>query len=132
MIELSPPIALTRHRMTDRVCISTKTPNLDNSIADIDHQNISRLHRIEMISMSMTPIHKIPLEADSPSLVSIVKGELDMHGAWNIPQAFLNSLAHDQNEDHLSIMMDWAMQIRQEMGISWGECINAASILYYG
>lgn len=85
-----------------------------------------------MISMSMTPIHKIPLEADSPSLVSMVKGELDMHGSWNISQAFLNSLAHDQKEDSLSVMMDWAMQIRNEMGISWGECINAASILYYG
>lgn len=85
-----------------------------------------------MIRMAMTPIHKIPTDNSTLTLAGIVNEELGMHGGWDIPEAFLNSLAHDRKEDSLSCMMDWAMQIRQEMGISWGECIRAASILYYG
>jgi hypothetical protein len=82
--------------------------------------------------MTMTPIHKIPLESDSPPLHAIVRDELGIDGKWTIQDAFLNSLVHDKDEDRLSVLLDWAMQIRNEMGISWGESIRAASILFYG
>jgi hypothetical protein len=61
-----------------------------------------------------------------------VRDELGIDGKWTIQDAFLNSLVHDKDEDRLSVLLDWAMQIRNEMGISWGESIRAASILFYG
>lgn len=83
--------------------------------------------------MGMTPIARIPFEADSPPLHTIVKGELDSLGRYRgIAQALEDAITHDQKEDSLSVMLDWAMQIRNEMGISWGESIDAAMILFYG
>jgi hypothetical protein len=35
-------------------------------------------------------------------------------------------------EEHTSMMLDWAAQLRDETGRSWGECIRTAQIMYYG
>jgi hypothetical protein len=82
--------------------------------------------------MTMTPINRIPLEADSPPLHAIVRGELDSRGNRQTAGELQSAIDHCVEETHISCMMDWAMQIRMELGISWGECIDAAMILYYG
>ena len=82
--------------------------------------------------MTMIPIHRIPLEADSPTLHAIVRGELDNRDIPKLQSILAEAAGHSANSDHTECMMDWAMQIRWELGISWAECIDAAMILYYG
>ena len=82
----------------------------------------------------MRPISRIPLEIDSPPLHAIVRGELNSLGGK--PDAS-NSLAElvshcEGDNEHLQNCMDWAMQIRAELGIDWGSSIEAAMILYFG
>ena len=36
------------------------------------------------------------------------------------------------DEDHFSVFLDWAMQLRESTGRSWGECLEYAAILYFG
>ena len=82
--------------------------------------------------MTMTPINRIPMEADSGTLNAIVRGELDNRDINSLTDMITEFNTHDQSENGLSITLDWAMQIRQELGYSWSECIDAAMILYYG
>jgi hypothetical protein len=82
--------------------------------------------------MTMTPIYRIPLEADSPTLHTIVRSEIDQKGSIALTDIMREACTHDSNDDSVSVMLDWAMQIRQELGYSWSECIDAAMILYYG
>lgn len=49
-----------------------------------------------------------------------------------ITGALLDAISHTEDQNHLSIMLDWAAQIRDEMGISWEECIGVAMTLYFG
>jgi hypothetical protein len=37
-----------------------------------------------------------------------------------------------QNWEHREIVLDWAMQIRQNEKLEWAECIRAASIFFFG
>jgi hypothetical protein len=53
-------------------------------------------------------------------------------GHIDIKDSIIDCFSHDETETHLSIMLDWAMQIRNDLGIEWGECIRISSILYYG
>jgi hypothetical protein len=80
----------------------------------------------------MTPINRIPMEADSGTLNAIVRGELDNRDINSLTDMITEFNHHDQSENGLSCTLDWAMQIRQELGYSWSECIDAAMILYYG
>lgn len=80
--------------------------------------------------MTMTPIHRIPLGDDTLALT--VSRELDSLGEYSFAFEMKETLRHSDDESANTIMMDWAMQIRMELGISWGECIRAASILFYG
>ena len=80
--------------------------------------------------MTMKPIHKIPLDGNTVS--ELVDTENDVFAKYRFAEEMRNSLNHADDEDGNTIMMDWAMQIRSELGISWGECIHAASILFYG
>lgn len=80
--------------------------------------------------MINTPIHKIP--ADGNSLAFTVAAELDSRNSISLHEQLESVIAHDNEEKHLSVMLDWAMQIRSELGISWSESIDAAMILYYG
>jgi len=81
----------------------------------------------------MTPIHKIPQMDSEKSLARIVEGELRTSGGIeNVQGELLKLIDHDGNEESFSCMMDWAMQIRNHLGISWAESIYAASILFYG
>jgi hypothetical protein len=83
----------------------------------------------------MRPIARIPLEIDSPPLHTIVHGELKSLGAGesNPSNSMGELLSHcDGNDEHLQLCMDWAMQIRSEMGIDWGSAIEAAMVLYFG
>jgi hypothetical protein len=84
--------------------------------------------------MTQTPIHRIPLEADSPALHAIVKGELNSLNLNDIPvgDSLAQLIDHDGNADSLNCCMDWAMQIRAELGIDWGAAIQAAMVLFYG
>lgn len=85
--------------------------------------------------MPMRPINRIPLEIDSPPLHTIVHGELNSLGSGNSDAA--NSigelLSHSGGDsESINACMDWAMQIRSEMGIDWGSAVEAAMVLYFG
>lgn len=82
----------------------------------------------------MHPIARIPLEIESPPLHSIVHGELNSLGGKPDPASSLEELisAANGDPDPIQDCLDWAMQIRSEMGIDWGSSIEAAMILYFG
>lgn len=83
--------------------------------------------------MSMTPIHRIPKGDSEQTLAMTVYGEL---GAKGMPVSLAEILeamhSHTLDENHLSITLDWAMEIRNSLGISWSESIDAAMTLYFG
>lgn len=79
------------------------------------------------------PIHRIPLEIDSPPLHQIVQGELEGKDQRNAAQCMIELVAHSKgNEEHILVTLDWAMQIRESMGMDWGNAIDAAMTLYFG
>lgn len=82
----------------------------------------------------MRPISRIPLEIDSPPLHTIVHGELQSLGIGNseVGNSMGELLSHCEDSESLNDCMDWAMQIRSELGIDWGSAIEAAMILYFG
>lgn len=82
--------------------------------------------------MTMTPIHRIPVLNDGVSLADAVRGELDNRDALSLADALRDAVSHDESENGLSVMLDWAMQVRMEFGISWSESIDYAMIAYYG
>ena len=82
--------------------------------------------------MSMTPIHRIPQGDSGMTLATIVSMELGNCPKLSTQAILQDLIAHDSDNDSFGVMMDWAMQIRDSLGISWGESIHAASILYYG
>jgi len=79
----------------------------------------------------MRPINRIPLEADAPPLHAIVKGELgtDTPSALNELVALIH---YSKDDDSINTTLDWAMQIRDELGIDWASAIRVAGIMYYG
>ena len=82
----------------------------------------------------MTPINRIPLDATlMPSLEALVQRELEGRDTRALGDLMIELADHAAgNETHISITLDWAMEIRDRMGISWAECIDAAMILYFG
>lgn len=80
----------------------------------------------------MTPINRIPQMDSETSLAQIVSAELRNRSVIPLAQQLEAAFCHDQSEDGLSCMLDWAMQIRSEFGISWSESIDAAMTLFYG
>ena len=82
--------------------------------------------------MSMTPIHRIPRMDSALPLSAVIAAELENRPNLTLHEILGEMLLHDSDENSFGILMDWAMQIRSEFGISWAECIDAASILYYG
>ena len=82
--------------------------------------------------MSMTPIHRIPRMDSALPLSAIIAAELQNCPKLSTQGILEDLIRHDSDENSFGIMMDWAMQIRETLGISWGESLHAASILYYG
>lgn len=84
--------------------------------------------------MTMTPIHRIPKGDSEYTLAKTVSLEIQNLGYEGITtgDSLAQLIDHDGNEDTLSCCMDWAMEIRDSLGISWGESIQAAMILFYG
>ena len=82
----------------------------------------------------MRPINRIPMEIDSPPLHTIVHGELkNTFRAASLSAELQFQIDHtDEDSEHFECMMDWAMQIRSELGIDWQSAIRAASILFFG
>jgi hypothetical protein len=51
----------------------------------------------------MIPIHKIPMEMDSPPLHAIVRGELDgLPRERNTATELQNAIYHSRDENHIS------------------------------
>jgi hypothetical protein len=84
--------------------------------------------------MTMTPINRIPQGDSDLTLAKLVSHELSNLGRGDSPigDMLAQLIDHDGNQDSLSCCMDWAMQIRAELGIDWGSAIDAAMILFYG
>jgi hypothetical protein len=84
--------------------------------------------------MTMTPIHRIPQGDSGQTLGKTVSDEIQSLGYGGIPvgDSLAQLIDQDGNQETLGICMDWAMQIRAELGISWGESIQAAMVLLYG
>lgn len=68
------------------------------------------------------------------TLAQLVNSELTNLGYHGIPagDSLAQLIDHDGNQETLGCCLDWAMQIRAELGIDWGEAIQAAMILFYG
>ena len=77
----------------------------------------------------MRPINRIPLNGNS--LSAIVEMESG-NGEPDADEAMRELTSHSQNPDHLECTMDWAMQIRSELGLDWGTAIDIAMTLYFG
>jgi hypothetical protein len=77
----------------------------------------------------MTPIHRIP--RDSPETLTEL---IDLEGPHDkgIRATLYDAADHDSKDDSLGIMLDWAMQLRDETGRDWGQCISTAMTLFYG
>jgi hypothetical protein len=81
-------------------------------------------------------IMRIPTEENS--LESIVMTELN--SLRNSPPAphedihwqLMELLQHDKDDSAIATCLDWAMQIRERMGLSWAISVEIAMILYYG
>lgn len=82
--------------------------------------------------MTMQPINRIPLEAESPTLHAIVQGELRNRAVISLSEQLESLFTHDDSEKGLECTLDWAMQIRSELGIDWSSAIDAAMTLFYG
>ena len=82
----------------------------------------------------MRPIIRIPMEIDSPPLHQTVHGELNsLGGKPDVGSSLSELIQHsDGDSDSINSVLDWAMQIRSEMGIDWGSAVEAAMILYFG
>lgn len=70
------------------------------------------------------------MEGDSPSLAKMVEDETP--GSYTAIAQLAELIEHSQSDQHLTCALDWAMQIRSELGIDWGSSIRAASVLYFG
>jgi serine/threonine protein phosphatase PrpC len=80
--------------------------------------------------MTMTPIHRIPV--DGNSVAALVSAEIHDNVIADFATQMRDTLTHNDSNDANTVMMDWAMQIRSELGIDWATCIYVASVLYYG
>lgn len=80
----------------------------------------------------MTPINRIPqLDSELP-LNALIAGEMKNDNP-EIGDMLRELADHARgNQEHLSCTMDWAMQIRDELGIDWGNAIEVAMTLYFG
>ena len=80
--------------------------------------------------MAMQAIARIPLDAETPNIATLVENrEFDAEIGDKLRELADHAAG---NQMHLSNCMDWAMQIRDNLGITWGECIDAAMTLYFG
>lgn len=78
----------------------------------------------------MNPINRIPQNSEHTLIESV---EMEMpHTPLKIADAMRDAITHDQSDDHLGCMLDWAMQIRAEFGFDWASCIGVAMTLYFG
>lgn len=86
--------------------------------------------------MGMKPIHRIPQLDSEGTLAQTVSGELKTmppRPDFSITSELIAGIHYNgDNEEHLECWLDWAMQIRSELGIDWGTALKIASILYYG
>ena len=78
--------------------------------------------------MTNTPITRIPL-GDVPLHTQVLN---EKGGAHALDDQLMHLATHDDNAGRLTTTLDWAMQIRNEFGLPWAECINIAMIFYYG
>lgn len=83
--------------------------------------------------MTMTPIHRIPRTSDA-SIEMIVEAESRMlKPGMRISDAFIDAIdTRPEADSHNAIMMDWAAQLRMELGIDWASCLRIAAIMYFG
>lgn len=83
--------------------------------------------------MTNQPIYRIPLDGMTLSLTDLmdVEGPHD-NNPLTAMQNEVDAQRVDSKPEDTSIMLDWAAQLRNETGRSWGECIRTAQIMYYG
>ena len=60
--------------------------------------------------------------------------EIENRESLSAADALRELIAHcgDADQRHISITLDWAMHIRENEKLSWGDAIEAAMIFYFG
>ncbi len=81
--------------------------------------------------MTNTPIYRIPLEDMTEG--QMINAEVDAGQTFGSIESEITQLIdHSDDENALSVTLDWAMQIRNRTGQDWGTCIRVASTAYFG
>jgi hypothetical protein len=76
----------------------------------------------------MTPIHRIPRDGDTTLTQTI-----DTEGPHPMPgDALAHLVDHTGDQQAINTTLDWAMQLRDETGRDWGECISTAMTMFFG
>lgn len=78
--------------------------------------------------MTNTPIYRIPRDPEV-SLQEIINAEAPH---LNIENSMTALHDHCDDENSLSITLDWAAQLRDETGCDWGTAIDTAMTMYFG
>lgn len=85
--------------------------------------------------MGMTPIHRIPMEGIAMGLSDLVSNEIASLGTktpMQILEVFAAEYRENASNEHIGVMLDWAMQARMETGFDWAMCIRYAQVAFYG
>lgn len=81
--------------------------------------------------MTNTPINRIPL--DEYTEMQLINSETRKETSFLSPGDALTVLIdHTGDQTHISLTLDWAMQLRERTGQDWGTCIEVAMTLYFG
>jgi hypothetical protein len=78
----------------------------------------------------ITPIHRIPL--DEYTEMQLINSETRETPFSEPGDALTVLIDHTGDQNHISLTLDWAMQLREKTGQDWGTCIEVAMTLYFG
>lgn len=81
---------------------------------------------IMRIPTEQTPLETLVIEELNSLRNSPPGPHKDIH--WQL----MELLQHDHDDNAIASCMDWAMQIRERMGLSWAISVEVAMVLYYG
>ena len=79
----------------------------------------------------MRPISRIPKTDSSHSLAELF--QIEQIQNRDAADAMTELVSHSKgNPYHINCCLDWAMEIRDSLGIDWGTAIEFAMRMYFG